>query len=58
MELSEKYKIELININKAVSSFEAALNLTFENLDTIWNFSKVFYPIHRKEFTKACFSYQ
>jgi len=35
MELSEKYKIELINLHKAVSSFEAALMATFENLDSI-----------------------
>jgi len=45
MELSEKYKIELINT-------------TFKKLDTIKNFSRAFYPIHRKEFTKACFSHQ
>ena len=32
MELSEKYKIELANLQKAVSSFEAALNATFDNL--------------------------
>lgn len=35
MELSEKYKIELGNLQKAVSSFEAALNATFDNLDNI-----------------------
>jgi len=35
MELSEKYKIELINLQKAVSSFESALNASFENLDSI-----------------------
>ena len=32
MELSEKYKIELSNLHKEVSSFEAALNATFHNL--------------------------
>jgi nucleotidyltransferase substrate binding protein (TIGR01987 family) len=37
MELSEKYKIELINLQKAVSSFESALNASFENLDSIGN---------------------
>lgn len=37
MELSEKYKIELANLQKAVSSFEAALNATFANLDSIGN---------------------
>lgn len=37
MELSEKYKIELANLQKAVSSFEAALNATFDNLDSIGN---------------------
>jgi len=37
MELSEKYKIELINLQKAVSSFEAGLNASFENLDSIGN---------------------
>lgn len=37
MELSEKYKIELANLHKAVSSFEAALNATFDNLDSIGN---------------------
>ncbi len=37
MELSEKYKIELANLQKAVSSFEAALNAKFENLDSIGN---------------------
>jgi len=37
MELSEKYKIELANLQKAVSSFEAALNATFHNLDSIGN---------------------
>ncbi len=37
MELSEKYKIELANLQKAVSSFEAALNASFENLDSIGN---------------------
>jgi nucleotidyltransferase substrate binding protein (TIGR01987 family) len=35
MELSEKYKIELINLHKAVSSFESALNASFKNLDSI-----------------------
>jgi nucleotidyltransferase substrate binding protein (TIGR01987 family) len=35
MELSEKYKIELINLHKVVSSFDAALMATFENLDSI-----------------------
>ena len=35
MELSEKYKIELINLQKAVSSFESALNASFEHLDSI-----------------------
>ncbi len=35
MELSEKYKIELANLQKAVSSFESALNASFENLDSI-----------------------
>ena len=35
MELSEKYRIELANLQKAVSSFEAALNATFDNLDSI-----------------------
>lgn len=35
MELSEKYEIELANLQKAVSSFEAALNASFENLDSI-----------------------
>ena len=35
MELSEKYKIELANLQKAVSSFETALNTSFENLDSI-----------------------
>ena len=35
MELSEKYKIELINLQNAVSSFESALNASFENLDSI-----------------------
>jgi len=37
MELSEKYKIELANLQKAVSSFEAALNATFKNLNSIGN---------------------
>lgn len=37
MELSEKYKIELINTQKAVSSLESALNASFENLDSIGN---------------------
>ena len=37
MELSEKYKIELINLQKAVSSFEAGLHASFENLDSIGN---------------------
>lgn len=37
MELSEKYKIELTNLQKAVSSFEIALNATFENLDSVGN---------------------
>ena len=37
MELSEKYKIELINLQKAVSSFESGLNASFENLDSIGN---------------------
>ena len=37
MELSEKYKIELANLQKAVSSFEAALNATFDNLNSIGN---------------------
>lgn len=35
MELSEKYKIELANLQKAVFSFESALNASFENLDSI-----------------------
>ena len=35
MELSEKYKIELANLQKAVSSFEVALNASFDNLDSI-----------------------
>lgn len=35
MELSEKYKIELVNLQKAVASFEAALNASYENLDSI-----------------------
>ncbi len=35
MELSEKYKIELANLQKAVSSFESALNASFDNLDSI-----------------------
>ena len=37
MELSEKYKIELINLQKAVYSFESGLNASFENLDSIGN---------------------
>ncbi len=37
MELSEKYKIELINLQKTVSSFESGLNASFENLDSIGN---------------------
>jgi hypothetical protein len=37
MELYEKYKIELINLHKAVSSFESALNVSFENLNSIGN---------------------
>ena len=37
MEVSEKYKIELSNLHKAVSSFEAALNATFHNLNSIGN---------------------
>ena len=36
MELSEKYKIELANLQKAVTSFEAALNASFD-LDSIGN---------------------
>lgn len=35
MELSGKYNIELANLQKAVSSFESALNASFENLDSI-----------------------
>lgn len=35
MELSEKYKIELANLQKTVSSFESALNASFENLGSI-----------------------
>ena len=35
MELSEKYKIELTNLQKAVSSFEFGLNASFENLGSI-----------------------
>jgi hypothetical protein len=41
MELSEKYKIELINLQKAVSSFESALNASFENLDSVTSNMKV-----------------
>lgn len=37
MELSEKYKVELINLQKAVSSYESALNASFENLGSIGN---------------------
>ncbi len=43
MELSEKYKIELANLHKAVSSFEAALNATFDNLDSIGKERRVFH---------------
>ena len=35
MELSEKYKLELSNFQKAVNSFEAAMDATFENLNSI-----------------------
>ena len=35
MELSEKYILELNNFHKAVNSFEAAMDATFENLNSI-----------------------
>ena len=35
MELSEKYKLELSNFQKAVNSFEAAMDATFENLNSV-----------------------
>ena len=35
MELSEKYILELNNFHKAVTSFEAAMDATFENLNSI-----------------------
>jgi len=35
MELSEKYKIELANLQKAVSSFDASLTVSFEHLDSL-----------------------
>jgi len=35
MELSEKYILELNNFHKAVNSFEAAMDATFENLNSV-----------------------
>jgi nucleotidyltransferase substrate binding protein (TIGR01987 family) len=35
MELSEKYILELNNFHKAVNSFKAAMDATFENLNSI-----------------------
>ena len=35
MELSEKYILELNNFHKAVASFEAATDATFQNLNSI-----------------------
>ena len=35
MELSEKYILELNNFHNAVNSFEAAMDATFENLNSV-----------------------
>jgi hypothetical protein len=35
MELSEKYILELNNFHKAVNSFEAVMDATFENLNIL-----------------------
>ena len=35
MELSEKYILELNNFHKAVTSFESAMDATFENLNSV-----------------------